>query len=189
MSGYYQFGKTPSGQKISAYYIQPEVRYSGLKNTTVRLGMEYLSGDNASDTSNVVFNSFVPLYGVAHRFMGYMDYFARFPDDVKGAGLVNPYLFFAFDISKKVTIKTDYHLFFLQNNYVYKGSVINKYLGFENDLLFLYKPSKEVAVEMGYSWMLATNSMEVIRGGDSDKFPHWFYLMVTVKPELFSYKK
>jgi hypothetical protein len=121
--------------------------------------------------------------------MGYMDYFTKFPDDVKDAGLVNPYLFTSFNLSKKLTLKSDFHLFFSQNKYVRKGEVIDKYLGFENDILLIYKPSKEISTEVGYSWMIAEKSMEIIRGGDSSRFPQWFYIMVTVKPELFNFQK
>jgi hypothetical protein len=189
VSGYYQHGKTQKGQELSAYYIQPEIKYELNNAILLRLGAEYLSGKDATDTANKKNNSFVPLYGVAHRFMGYMDYFTKFPDDVKDAGLVNPYLFTSFNLSKKLTLKSDFHLFFSQNKYVRKGEVIDKYLGFENDILLIYKPSKEISTEVGYSWMIAEKSMEIIRGGDSSRFPQWFYIMVTVKPELFNFQK
>jgi hypothetical protein len=185
-SGYYQWGKNPDHRMISAYYFQPEIKFSGIKNFDTRLGMEYMSGQ---EIGNSKFNSFVPLYGVAHRFMGYMDYFIRFPEDTKGAGLVNPYWMNTWEVSKKISLKADFHLFYSQKDYLYKGALINKYLGFENDLLFLYKPSKEITAEVGYSWMLAEESMEIIRGGNKENFPHWLYLMVTVKPELFKFEK
>ena len=92
LSGYYQYGKDSSGKKIAAYYLQPEIKYSGIKNYTFRLGMEYLSGHDATQPVTKD-NNFVPLYGVAHRFMGNLDIFTTFPADVNNAGLVNPYLF------------------------------------------------------------------------------------------------
>ena len=43
LAGYDQYGKDSTGKKLNAYYIQPEIKYTG-GNFTVRLGMEYLSG-------------------------------------------------------------------------------------------------------------------------------------------------
>ncbi|MCC6600237.1 MAG: alginate export family protein [Crocinitomicaceae bacterium] len=189
VSGYVQFGQTPASQDILAYYIQPEIKFSKVKKFTFRLGVEYLSGNDATLTYNKKSNTFVPLYGVAHRFMGAMDYFTRFPSDVKGAGLINPYMFIFYDFTPSVTLRSDFHLFFLQNKYFVNSKVIDPYLGFENDIKFNFRVSKEVMLEIGYSWMAATRSMEYIRGGDSALFPQWAYVMFSVNPTLFSTKK
>lgn len=181
-SGYYQYGSDSSGKKLSAYYIQPEVRYTK-GALTVRLGMEYLSGSDSS-THPAKDKNFVPLYGVAHRFMGNLDYFATFPSDVNGAGLVNPYLFIWYN-KNKLAIRFDHQLFYSQSQFVYKGTPIKKYLGYENDWRVNYKPNKVTDIEFGFCWALVTESMTVIkRSGDHEKVPYFTYLSLKLTPTL-----
>lgn len=188
LSGYYQYGKLQTGNQISAYYFQPEIQLKTNKLTT-RLGAEYMSGDNANKTTDIS-KSFVPLYGVAWRFMGNMDYFTSFPTDLKNGGLINPYLFFIYDLNKKVSLRSDFHLFYLQNKVKDNlDQVVHPYLGFENDLSFHYKYNSFTMVDFGFSYMAAKKSMETLKAGNSNITPVWSYLMITFKPELFSFKK
>ncbi|MFA9190537.1 alginate export family protein [Flavobacterium sp. FZUC8N2.13] len=187
-SGYYQYGQLQTGNQISAYYFQPEIQLKTNKLTT-RLGAEYMSGDNANKTTDIS-KSFVPLYGVAWRFMGNMDYFTSFPIDLKNGGLINPYLFFIYDLNKKVSLRSDFHLFYLQNKVKDNlDQVVHPYLGFENDLSFHYKYNSFTMVDFGFSYMAAKKSMETLKGGNSNITPVWSYVMITFKPELFSFKK
>jgi len=181
-SGYYQYGKDSSGRKLAAYYIQPEVKYF-TKTLTARLGVEYMSGHDGTKPVTKD-NNFVPLYGVAHRFMGNLDYFATFPIDVNNAGLVNPYLFFMYQ-KNKVTLRFENHLFFSQNNFVSNGSTIKKYLGFENDWRFNYKANSFTDIEAGFCWAALTESAVIIKkGGDTKAFPYWFYTSVRFTPTI-----
>ncbi|MBK9284720.1 MAG: alginate export family protein [Sphingobacteriaceae bacterium] len=184
VSGYYQYGKLQAGNNISAYYIQPEISIK-LQKFKSRLGFEYMSGDDATLTSNTS-KSFVPLYGVAWKFMGNMDYFTSFPKDLKNGGLFNPYLFLFYEVNKKITVRADAHLFFLQNNVSNANmEIIDKYLGFENDLSIKYKANNFTTIDFGVSYMFAEKSMETLKGGNSERTPVWSYLMITFKPELF----
>jgi hypothetical protein len=188
MSGYYQYGQLQSGQDIAAYYLQPEIKIK-IKKLTTRLGAEYMSGDDATKTSNIS-NSFVPLYGVAHSFMGNMDYFTSFPKNVKNGGLINPYLFFSYEMNKKLSIGADIHLFYLQNKVLDKNkNELNPYLGFENDLSMKCKFNSFTTLDLGFSYMMAEKSMETLKGGNSSRTPVWSYVMITFKPELFNSKK
>jgi len=187
LSGYYQYGKIQSGQNVKAYYLQPELQYK-YKKLSAKLGAEIMSGDDANETSEY-FKSFVPLYGVAHRFMGTMDYFINFPSDLKNGGLIDPYLFLNYDLSKKISIRSDIHLFYLQNNVKNtSGKVIDKFLAFENDLLFNYKVNNFTKIEFGVSYMSPQKSLETLSGGYSNRTPVWSYLMITFDPELFNFK-
>lgn len=187
MSGYYQYGQLQSGQHISAYYLQPEIQFKTQK-LTARLGVEYISGDNGTKSS-IYSKSFIPLYGVAWKFMGNMDYFTTFPTDTKKGGLINPYLFLNYAFNNKFSIRADAHLFYSQNKILdSKKNVINSYLGFENDLSCKYKANDFTTIDFGFSYMAATKSMEFLRGGKSSITPVWSYLMITFNPELFSKK-
>lgn len=188
LSGYYQYGQLQTRERISAYYFQPEIQLKTNKLTT-RLGAEFLSGENSEKTSDFS-KSFVPLYGVAWKFMGNMDYFTSFPTDVKKGGLFNPYLFFIYDLNKKVALRSDFHLFYLGNKTKNDlGNTINSYLGFENDLSIHYKCNAFTMIDFGFSYMAAEKSMETLKSGNSSIIPVWSYVMITFKPELFSFKK
>jgi hypothetical protein len=182
VAAYYQYGKDSSGKKLGAYYVQPEVKYTD-GHLTVRLGMEYLSGADSS-THPSKDKNFVPLFGSSHRFMGNLDYFSSFPRDVNGAGLMDPYLFFMYN-KNKIGFRVENHLFYSQSRFVFKGEPLNKYLGFENDLRFNYKPNKFTDLETGFCWAVVTNSMTAIKkGGDTKAFPYFGYVSLRLTPTL-----
>jgi len=162
-SSFYQYGQLQSGQEIASYYINPEVAIN-TKKIEARLGCEIVSGDDAKNPSTVS-NSFQTLYGVAFKFMGHLNYFTQFPKDTKGAGLVNPYLFFAYDLNEKLQIRSDFHLFAIQNNFIVNNELINKYLGFEQDLKMKFKLNDFTSIDAGFSYMIAEKSMEYLKGG------------------------
>lgn len=187
LAGYYQHGKTPSGIPLSAFYFQPEIALKTTPRTTMRLGAEIFSGDNGRHPEKAS-HSFDALYGVNHRFLGTMDYFTRFPADFNHAGIIDPYLFFTFDLSEKLSLKVDNHLFYSENNLVINDQVVNKYLGYENDIVLSYLPNDYTTLDFGFSWMLPEGSMEIVKnGGNSDKTPYWSYFMITFKPNLFKW--
>ena len=188
ISGYYQGGNIASGKDLSAFYFQPEIRYTPAEGLTLRLGMEYFSGTGNNPTSSYD-RSFVPLYGVAHRFNGAMDLITKFPNDVGGAGLINPYFFAIKSISKKIDVRADFHTFHLQTDYYVEDAKIDRFLGFENDFMFSYKPNAITKLDAGFSYMLPTNSLAVVKGGgNSDYTLTWAFVSLTFKPVLFTTK-
>jgi len=188
VSAYYQFGKNPTtGNDLSSWYIQPEIRYSSSNGLTARLGAEIFSG-NDNLTAVETDHSFVPLYGVAHRFNGSMDLITRFPSDVGGAGLINPYLFLIQPVTTKFDIRADFHTFHLQQDYYVNDEKIERYLGFENDFLVTFKPNASTKVDLGVSYMLPTESFATVKKSGSGKYNlSWVYLSLTFKPQLFAY--
>jgi len=186
ISGYYQGGKNPIGNDLSAGYFQPEIRYTSHGGTILRSGLEYFTGTGKMINYETD-HSFVPLYGVAHRFNGSMDLITRFPNDVGGSGLINPYFFIIQPISKKVEIRSDFHAFYLEEDYYNGDNKIDSYLGFENDLLLTYKPNQITKLDAGFSYMLPTESFAIIKGGGDSRYNLlWAYVSVTFKPVLFT---
>jgi len=184
VSGYFQYGHDNSGRQISAYYVQPEIGFRK-KKFSAQLGMEYMSGDDANNPDNIN-NSFNTLYGVAFKFMGHMDYFTSFPNDVKGAGLINPYLFLEYKLSKKWRLKLESHAFMLQNTlYDLSSNALNPFLGIESDVVIKYTISNEMFFDFGFSAMSASSTMGFIKTGDYRKTPIYSYFMFTWKPTLF----
>lgn len=185
VSAYYQGGKNNSGKNLSAWYVQPEIRFTSPKNFVARIGAEIFSGNN-NGTTNLTDHSFVPLYGVAHRFNGSMDLITKFPTDVAGAGLVNPYLFLIQPLSAKFELRTDFHTFHLQQNYYTINDIkTDRYLGFENDFLITYKPNAVTKVDLGVSYMLPTETFEIVKNSGNSKYNlTWIYLSLTFRPQL-----
>lgn len=188
VAGAVQYGKTNRDQKILAWYVQPEVRYTGIKNLTVRAGAEIISGQDGEKPVDKI-NSFSTLYGVGHRFNGTLDLFTSFPGDVKGGGLINPYLFFIYKFNDKVNLGTDFHVFTHANNYVSNNETLKKFIGFETDILLRYNPNRIVGLEVGYSLYKGTETSVAIKGGEADRLGHWAYTQLTIRPEFFKHVK
>lgn len=186
VNAYYQYGENAASKRIRAYYIQPELSASAGR-TLIRLGAEILSG-NKGPAGNAVSASFVPLYGVAWKFMGNMNLFTRFPADINEKGLINPYLFIIVQAGKKLSLRGDAHLFYSKYPLLEEGREIEgTYLGFESDLSLNYKPVKTLEINYGFSFTLANRRMELLgKVPDAGKVPVWSYLMISYAPRLFS---
>ena len=65
---------------------------------------------------------------------------------------------------------------------------MDNYLGTEIDFTIGYKLAKDIVLNAGYSKMYATNTMEILKGGDKNENNSWTWVMFTFKPHLFSYK-
>lgn len=115
--------------------------------------------------------------------MGNMNLFTRFPNDVNGKGLINPYIFAIHAFNKKLSVRSDFNLFF--NQYPLNppaGQNLNKYLGFENDLSVKYKPNKKWEINYGFSWLIPQKEIGLLRKvRDTDKAAVWSYLMISYR--------
>jgi len=179
LNSYFQFGRNIKGQNLSAYYFQPEIKLSLLKSNW-RLGAEIISG-SSSQLSSDSSGDFDVLYGVTWKFNGNMNVFTRFPNDVNGKGLVNPYLFTTIPLNNKLSLRSDFHLFYtqypLRNNL---GKEMKKFLGFENDLSLKYTPIKELEINYAFSFYQSTSSMKYLpKIQDENKLALWSYLMIS----------
>lgn len=198
--GFYQGGKSQTGKDISSWLVNAEASYKIFKPLTLKVGAEVWSGYDYTDSTSKQVNSFDVLYGSSHKFNGALDYFTK-PSESKNAGLVDVFAHLIYKTAKKTTYKLEYHYFALQNNYGKKnGAALDKYLGSEIDLNAKYVISKDVTLEGGFSWMLATSTMDKIKGGSYAYYPYlklgssyinapnWAYVMLIVKPTLFASK-
>jgi hypothetical protein len=184
--GYLQAGKNNTYNDIFAWFGSLSAAYK-INKITVTAGCDYLSGDDATDTADKKVNTFNTLYATNHKFYGHMDYFINIPSDTKNGGLVDSYFKIEYAYSEKTKAGLDFHLFRLANN-VYDpkkaGSVLDKNLGNEIDLYVNSGFTKEINIKLGYSLLVAADSMEGIKGGDSSLLPSWGWVMITLKPEF-----
>lgn len=182
-----QTGKNSFGQNIDAFLICTNASAKLHNFFKLYAGFEMKSGDDAKDSTNNKDKAFDVLYGSTHSFNGSMDYFSK-PATTKNAGLNDFFGGMSFMPSKKINFKIDYHYFMLNNNYIVNSSVIDKYLASEIDFDMTYAFAEETSLSLGVSALKANKSLEYIKGGKSDKICYWAFVMLTVKPELFSFK-
>ena len=182
--GFYQGGKIQTGEDVSAWYVNVDGGLAISEKMTLIGGAEIFSGNDATDSLRTADHAFNILYGARHKFNGDMDYFSV-PITSKRAGLVNPYFRLKYDISSKVNLYATYHYFQLFGDYIDNGALIDKTLGSELDLKFKVKFKDYIKFEGGYAFLLPTQSMSVIKGGDHHEFNSWAYLMLTIDPVFF----
>ena len=193
LGGYFQTGKNRDGADLSAYTATAYLGYTKGK-FTVGVGYDLVSGNDLTDATNTTDNKFDPLYGTPHKFWGLMDYFYAGTGSA-AAGLSDPYLRLKYAATKAFSIGLDIHDFSLAQNMPDKiadatgKTLLDKHLGNEFDLILNYSLNKSAALEFGYCLMAANNSLEYVKLGSMDKAEHtatWAYLMLNIKPELFS---
>jgi len=186
---YRQTGKNRDAVKMKkAFHYTVSATYQKGK-FSVTPGYDVLSGNDAETPEDEKFD---PLYGTPHRHWGYMDYFYAGTGSPAG-GLNNPYLKLKYT-HNTVSFGVDLHHFFLNENMRKSdGAFIKKQLGNELDLLVSYTMNKFTNIELGYSTMLATESMPLAKAqvvSDATavayrKFGNWFYAMIRFAPDLF----
>jgi hypothetical protein len=177
-SAYYQFGLNASGQQTSAYLGSVGLSHK-IRNSLVAVGVDYTSGSSSS-TNNKTFD---PLYGTPHKFWGLMDYFYAGNGFGKG-GLLDAYVRYKFQPSKKLNFVTDLHLFRSASAI---PSTNTKTLGQELDVVANYTLTPDISFEAGYAHFfvqdaLAAPSVKNITNPKSGA--NWAYVMVNVRPSF-----
>ncbi len=183
-STYFQAGNK-NGNSVSASYFGGNLKFKASSEFTIGIGAEYLSGKDMDDSSSKI-KSFAPLYGTNHKFNGWMDYF-YVGNHGGSVGLVDINAFVSYK-KDKFSAKIIPH-FFSSAAAIYDGTTkMENKLGTEIDFTIGYKVANNIMFNAGYSKMFATESMEILKGGDSDENNSWAWIMFTFKPKLFSTK-
>lgn len=180
---YYQFGTDKMNRDLSAYLVGLEGNYKVSTKTKLGLGIELQSGNdydsNAGDN-----NAFTPLYGTNHKFNGFMDYF-YVGNHANNVGLLDIYAKANFKLNEKSGLTAFIHNFSAAADI---NANVSKQLGTEIDLVYGYKFTKQIGFKAGYSQMFASEGMEVLKGTSDNNTNNWAWLMVTIKPTLFTSK-
>ena len=181
---YYQFGNDVFDRDLSAYLLGLEANYNTSDKATVGLGVELQSG-NDYNTANGKNNAFTPFYGTNHKFNGLMDYF-YVGNHINSVGLLNIYAKSSYKLNPKSSLTAFVHNFSAAGDI---NSDVSKQLGTELDLIYGYKFTKEIGVKAGYSHLFPSEGMEVLKGNFDNNTNNWGWIMVTIKPTLFTSKK
>jgi hypothetical protein len=181
-NAYYQFGKNQAAKPVSAFMFALDAGYKAGKFTP-GLGISYHSGNSKTGAALKEDNLFDLLFTARHWYFGLIDYFRTISSNTKGGGLADYYLYLDYKVSKSVSVRNTAHYFQLAKTNA--GTPTDKNLGYENDLVLKYKFSDWGAVESGYMFFLPTKSLETIQGVADSKFSNFFYLQLTLTPNLF----
>ena len=178
---YFQTGKNKSAQSVSAFMASIKAAYAIDKQWSVSLGYDYLSGNDGKGDK---FKAFDPLYGTHHKFYGAMDYFYASAWQGVAPGLQDAQLGVNFKTSKKVSMQLNYHYFATAA----KLDDVKKGLGSEVDYQLDWNVMKDVKLSAGYSFMLGTKSMDIVKGGDHKRWQDWGWVSVNINPRILFVK-
>ncbi|RAJ04292.1 alginate export protein [Chitinophaga skermanii] len=174
-SAYYQFGKTPAGQNLLATSFNGNIAYSITQQLSTCLGADYTSGgDN---------KAFDPLYGTAHKFWGYMDYFYA-ASGFGQKGLQDYYLKMKYKPAAKCLLLLDIHQFYSASEVVNH----HKQFGTEADLTAQFNINSFVNVDIGYSHFWSTNTLTsatVKNLVNASSNSNWAYVSLNITPSFF----
>lgn len=181
-SFYYQTGKNKAAMSVSAFMASAKVTYTINKQWNIYAGYDYLSGDNGEGDK---FKAFDPLYGTHHKFYGFMDYFyaSSFIDKL-APGLQDAQLGAMYKVSSKVNMQLNYHYFATAA----KLDDVKKGLGSEIDYQLDWTIMKDVKLSAGYSFMLGTKSMDIVKGGNHKSWQDWGWLSLNINPRVLFVK-
>ncbi len=185
-SAYFQTGKIADVQ-LTAYNFAGNLNYDFSPIFNIGFGAEFLSGTDMNSTENKL-KSFNPLFGTNHKFNGWMDYF-YVGNHINSVGLVDINLPIKYQ-KEKITLQLIPHLFSSAATVTDAfGNALDKKLGTEIDFSFGYRIADNINFQLGYSHMFATDTMEVLKGGNRDNTNNWAWAMFVFKPTLFNSSK
>lgn len=176
-SAYYQFGKNKADKKVSAYMLGVKADYQFDPQWKANIGTDCLSGD--PDSKKVT--TFDPLYGTHHKFYGAMDYFYA---SAYNKGLWDKFVGVEFKPTGKWTLALNYHHFSSTYNVQAADGKEGRSLGSEFDLQADYVVMKDVKLTLGYSTMLATKYMDVVKGGNHKSWQDWGWVSLNINPRI-----
>jgi len=186
LSFYGQTGKSTDKQ-VSAWDAAINFGYNITDSFKAGLGYEFLSGKDTNDQSTVI-KSFNPIFGTNHGFNGYMDYF-YVGNHLNSVGLQDAFLKFNYNV-KKWQFALIPHVFLAAADVVTPlNEKLDSYLGTEVDFTAGFNFKKDITLTGGYSQMFGTKTLEFIKTGDASHTNNWAWLMISVNPRIFSWKK
>lgn len=179
-NAYLQSGKDLFDNDLSAYLVGLDLAYKASAKLNLGLGFEIQSGNDNAVIGNKN-NAFTPFYGTNHKFNGFMDYF-YVGNHANSVGLVDIYAEIGTKLGEKSSLTAFVH------NFSAQAELSKKQLGTEIDLVYSHKLNKDVAIGAGYSQMFASEGLEVLKNNNDGNGNNWAWLMLTIKPRLFSSK-
>ena len=191
-SFYYQMGREEHGAVMDAFMGSVKAEAKPNDRYAINAGYDYLSGDpyfvvtqngGVGLTYHKKLQGFNPIYGSHHQFYGAMDFYYM-GTYVNGftPGLQNAFLGGTYRPVKELTLNASVHYLAMATTL----AAVKKTLGQELEFSANYAVNKWCAVEAGYSYMHGTETMQYLKRVSDGQRLHWAYLMLVVRPDLFS---
>jgi len=181
-NAYYQYGKNQQNTKVSALLVDAEASYN-IKKICPGIGFSYLSGNSKTDTNQTTDQLFDLFYGARHGFFGHIDYFSNIPSSTKQGGLNDLYYFLKLNVGSKISINNTGHYFMLSQ--LNELTPNNKNLGYENDLTAKIKIAPWGTLDLGYLFILPTESLKTMHGVNKNGFCQFIHAQLLISPKLF----
>lgn len=191
-SFYYQAGKNNNGMNVGAYCVVATAYFKNKLGkigggTNIISGQDAFNPDNDYQEKDHMFDIF---YGGRHKYYGYMDNFNNIPKSTLGGGLNDYFLQVYPAIGKKHKLEIAYHYFTAnQNPGPTKDGhrVTSRFLAHEVDFNYTYSPYDFLKLDLGFSFLLPSESYEIMSGNEpgTTPFSYWPMAMLTFKPTLF----
>ncbi|HPR60209.1 MAG TPA: hypothetical protein PLF35_04640, partial [Prolixibacteraceae bacterium] len=143
----------------------------------------YLSGNSKTDTNQTTDQLFDLFYGARHGFFGHIDYFSNIPSSTKQGGLNDLYYFLKLNVGSKISINNTGHYFMLSQ--LNELTPNNKNLGYENDLTAKIKIAPWGTLDLGYLFILPTESLKTMHGVNKNGFCQFIHAQLLISPKLF----
>ena len=191
---YHQWGKESSGIPLDAWMASAKATVTPSENWSLRLGYDYLSGEEHFATPpgdfiglihHEVVRGFSSLYGSNHKFYGAMDFF-YVSTYVNGftPGLQNMYIGATLKPGKKLSMDLSAH--FLST--ATKVQDAEKALGHEVEVAVSWAFNPTVSLSAGSSFMQGTETMSILKRSSDNNRLYWGWLMLQITPKFFTTK-
>lgn len=186
-TGYYQMGETKNALDIAAYMFSLQAFYK-LDGFKFGAGIDYLSGNDTENPGNNKYTAFNTLYGTNHKFYGYMDHFLDVPANTAGGGLVDIYAKVKYDFASDWNATLDLHSFSLEKAIFnpLTATFAEKGLASEIDFVLTHSVSSDVNFQLGYSYLIPTESLKLAQGRPAGTDSQWLWAMLSVTPNFFT---
>jgi len=178
LSCYLQSGVNKNSLKMSGEMYSVILEYKVNQKFSTFTGFDFFSGDNISGDNKQT--NFKKLYGSDHTYNGYMDYWNTPPE----RGLTDFYIGLKIQANSKSQVKTNFHWFHTDNPQGICG-----FIGSEFDILFDYNFKRIGDLQLGLCSYIKNANTLILKKTDFEgktRFPHWAYVMLTIRPEAFN---
>ncbi len=200
-NAFIQNGKNIKGQDINAHMLTALLGYRTMnKKLEINMGYELLSGNDASNTDadyKQTDHTYNLLYGARHPYYeGYLDWFVV-PKSALFGGTQTISANLQYKFTKKDMVKFAFNYVSLNKNIVKKntsGAVVLNVDDGTNlaqvfDVMYVKKFYKFMQLHTGFSYGIASDEFNKMKGITEPGSNYFAYVMLTVKPTFFTSKK
>ncbi len=193
-SYYRQTGHNENGQAIKAWMASILAKWQPSSAFGFKAGFDYLSGDDyfvvpqeghIGLIQHDTLRGFASVFGSHHKFYGAMDFF-YISTFVHGfsPGLQNAFIGTTIKPLSNLRVDIDYH--YLAMSTRLRDIDMDMTLGHEIELEGAWQIKEDVALSLGLSFMVGTESMQRLKRASSDGSLRWYWLSLNITPKIFS---